>query len=194
MPRSAAWPEAVRRRLDRGDHSPRRLASNLANDFPELLDRFVVACVNDGRIPTLAPEDCPLPLKRGEIAHAVVAAELLKEVVDREWQGRSSGVSFRIVRGVRYHVGSSRGRSVVVGSHIEVADRGPLIITSQRAVFQGSRRSLEFAYPKLLDITPYSDGVRLAVSNRQSSSILRIARGSQSAVATITAAASALAE
>lgn len=164
--------------------------ARLASEFPDLLDRLVVACVNDGRIPRL--DDCPVPLKRGEVGHATVAAELLKEVAVSEWQGRSSGVSFRIASGVRYHVGSTRGRSVVVGSRIEVADSGMLTVTSQRAVFQGSKRSLEFAYPKLLDITPYSDGVRLAVSNRQTPSIFRIPRGSQGVVATINAAAALL--
>ena len=36
-------------------------------------------------------------------------AHLMKEVVDREWQGRSSGFSFRIAKGVRYRVGSRAG-------------------------------------------------------------------------------------
>lgn len=167
-------------------------STRLASGFPDILDRLAVTRVNDGRIPTL--DDGPLPLKRGETAHAIVAGQLLKEVAVREYRGGYSGFSFQIVKGVRYHVGSTRDRSVVVGTQVEVADTGLLEVTSHRAVFLGSKRSLEFAYPKLLDITPYSDGIRLAVSNRQTPSVFKIPHGSQAVAAIITAAAAALLE
>jgi hypothetical protein len=94
-----------------------------------------VARVNDGRMPQL--DNPQILLKRGETAHLALAAQLLNEVVDREFRGGSRGVSFRIAPGVRYRVGSFRGHSVVTGSYMQAIDSGTLTITSQRAVYTG---------------------------------------------------------
>ncbi len=158
--------------------------------FADILDDLLIARVNDGRLPEL--EDSPLVRKRNEVVHATMGARLLKEVVLREYRGAYSGFSFRVMKGVRYHTGGTRGHSVVVGSRMEVSDDGVLVLTSQRAVFLGSKRSLEFAYPKLLDIHVYSDGIRLAVSNRQTPSVFELDGNSDVIAAILNAAAARL--
>jgi len=164
--------------------------ARMVSEFGGLLNRLVVAKVNDGRLPTL--QESPVILKKGEVAHATMNARLLKEAVLREYRGGYGGFSFRIVKGVRYYTGRTRGHSVVVGSRMEIADSGPLTVTSQRAVFLGSKRSLEFAYGKLLDIHVFSDGIRLAVSNRQTPSTFQLDGSSDLIAAVINAAAQKL--
>jgi hypothetical protein len=39
-------------------------------------------------------------------------------------------------------------------------------VTSQRTLFQGSRKTQECRYDKLVGLQPYTDAVQLSVSNR----------------------------
>lgn len=150
-----------------------------------ILNRLVVARVNDGRLPVI---DSPMLMtKKDEVVHLETQAILLKEVAIREYRGGYSGVSFRIAKGVRYHTGGSRGRVEVVGTELQAADAGALSISSKRAVFMGSKRSIEFAYAKLLNIDVFTDGIRFHVSNRQTSHLFRLDSGDVAA-ATLNAA------
>jgi hypothetical protein len=139
-------------------------------DLPQLAHSVMLAKIADGRLPEL--DQHQMIAKSGEIVHAEFPCKLAKEVVEREWQGGSRGVSIPLGHGVRYRAGAVRGRSVTVGSHLEIADTGVLTVTSQRAVFQGSRKTLEHAYPKLIGMQLYSDAVVLSVSNRQKPSTI----------------------
>lgn len=140
-----------------------------------------IARVNDGRVPVL---DTPvIILKRNETAHLQVGAELLKEVAIREYKGGSQGVSFRIAKGVSYRVGSHRGTMQVVGTRLESADTGPLTITSQRAVFTGTRKTVEVRFDKLLSMNVYQDALQFHVSNRQTPSLFKVDSGPMVAAA-----------
>jgi hypothetical protein len=161
------------------------LTQRVIEQDPGLWTHLIVARINDGRLPELAPEMVNIRLKPGEMAHASVSAALLKEVAVKEWRGRSQGVSFRVTKGVRYRVGASRGRLVTVGSQVVTDDVGPLYVTSTRCVFTGRRRALEFDYKKLLDVHLYTDGLGLAVSNRQATSTFRISGASGEVIAAI---------
>jgi hypothetical protein len=116
-------------------------------------------------------------MKRGERAHLQVPADLMKEVVLREYRAGYSGFSFRIAKGVRFHTGGVRGRSVVVGTELQVSDSGVLVITSQRAVFKGLRRAIESNYAKLVGLNVFVDGIQIHVSNRQTAPLFRVPNG-----------------
>jgi hypothetical protein len=107
----------------------------------------------------------------------------MKEVVDREMRGGSSGVSVRIAKGVSYRVGQVRAHSVVVGTHLEAQDSGHLVVTDRRAVFMGTKKTLEFRRDRLVGLGQYADGLRLSVSNRQTASLSRFAQGSSPTIA-----------
>jgi hypothetical protein len=105
------------------------------SDFQQhdLYARLQVAKLNDGRLPVVeAPR---LMAKRGEVVHLEAPAALMHEVAVREWRGGSQGFSFRVAKGVRYHVGSTRGHLVTVGTQLQNADTGVLSVTNQRAAF-----------------------------------------------------------
>ena len=137
--------------------------------------QFLIAIVNDGRMPTM--DEPTIILKKGEVQHLVEPASLLKEVIQREFQAGSRGVSFRVMKGVSYRVGNTRGRMVEVGRSLEAADEGQLAITSQRVVFTGERKSIEVAYAKLLDMNVYTDGIQFHVTNRQTPTMFRVTSG-----------------
>jgi hypothetical protein len=142
--------------------------------FADLRNRVVVARVNDGRLATI--DDPRLMTKKGEVVHLEALASLMKEVAVREWQGGSSGVSFRIAKGVSYRTGGVRGKSVVVGTELQVADSGSLHVTSHRVVYMGNK-TIELPYTKLINLDVFSDGVRFHASNRQNAPLLQVESG-----------------
>ncbi len=165
--------------------SPGITTDILNNDCRPLLMRLHVAKVNDGRMPSISPTG--MILKKGEVAHLEMSASLMKEEAIREYQGGYAGVSFRVAKGVRFSTGGVRGRMVTVGTRVVVEDAGRLVATSQRALFIGQRRTVEFAYGKLASMEVFEDGVRLGVSNRQKSHLFQLESG-PAVAATINAA------
>lgn len=123
------------------------------------------------------PLPCPttLLLKPGETARCEEAAGLLKEVTDKEFHGRSQGISVPLGGGFRYRVGAARGHLVTIGKRWEVADTGVLTVTDRRTVYHGGRKTLEFGYPKLATLNVYSDALDLGVTNRQNTSSFQLA-------------------
>ncbi len=136
------------------------------NKYPAILTRIVIANANAGRFPQAAP---PLHIicKPGEEVYLESEASLLKEVADRQWQGGSSGFSFRIAKGVRYRTGNTRGHMQQVGTKIVVKDAGVLSVTSTRLVFSGRTTTQESVYSKIVNLTVFNDGLAVAVSKGQ---------------------------
>lgn len=93
-----------------------------------------------------------------------------------EWKGASQGVSFPIGhvagRPVRYRVGQTRGHYVQGAPVPTAVDTGTLSITSQRVVYQGSKKSAECAFTKLLGIQHGEGGLTISVSNRQKPTVV----------------------
>lgn len=145
-----------------------------------LFEELIIARINDGRPPVI--DDAPIILKPGEIVYSAPHVALMKEVAVREMRGGSTGVSIRVAKGVTYRVGQMRARSVVVGTELQVQDTGHLVVTNQRAVFVGQKRTLEFRYDKLIGMEQFKDGLRLNVSNRQLASLFRFAGGTSPSI------------
>jgi hypothetical protein len=148
---------------------------DIASSFGDLLNRLLVCRINDGRLPEVTSPR--LIAKPGEIVHLETRAELMKEVVHREYRGGSSGVSFPIAPGVRFRTGSTRGRSVVTGTSLQAADAGVLSVTDARLVFQGQKKTQESRLDRLTGFDVYTDGIRIGVSNRQTASLYRVDSG-----------------
>ena len=153
------------------------------SELDTIMPRMVVAKVNDGRLPTV--DEPNIMLKKDEVVHAEMTSALLKTVKIREYQGGYSGVSFRIAKGVRYHTGGTKGRSVVVGTELQVQDEGVLSVTSQRAVYMGAGKTIEMPYKKLVNLNVFSDGVQFHMSNRVNPPMFRLKEGHGDVVAAI---------
>lgn len=153
----------------------------LATNNFALFEELAIAEINDGRFPVLA--DPPIMVRKGEKVYASFNADLMKEVVIREFRGGSSGISVPLGGGVRYRVGGMRGRSVVVGSELVAQDSGLLVVTSTRSVFVGQKKTLEFRNDKLVGLEQFADGLRLNVSNRQTASLFTFPPGQSPSIA-----------
>lgn len=81
-----------------------------------------------------------------------------EEKVYKSYVGQSHGVSFRVMSGVYYRVGASKGYPVET-SRNEQIDVGMLGVTTQHIYFAGSKKSFRIPYKKIVSFTPYSDGI-----------------------------------
>ncbi len=112
-------------------------------------------------------------LRKDEVAYGCVKDAVLVEpkVMPGHWSGGSQGVSFRIAKGVSYRVGQSRGTFTPGVEQEATIDVGIFVITNQRCSFSGTKRSVEWAYSKLLGFSIDGPGKAVFnVSNRQKAS------------------------
>ncbi len=142
-----------------------------ASAFEDFLIRLIVARANAGRLEVV--RDPAIVLKDGEVAYLQVQASLIKEV--RRTTRAYGGFSFRLAKGVYYHVGSSGVGSV--STSLEEADRGTLTVTSGRVVYTGQRQSREMVHSKIMAVNTYDDGIEFNLSNRQNAPLFHMRKG-----------------
>ena len=124
-----------------------------------------------GELPVGTPSN--LILQKDEKCHLSIPGSLIEErVVRSNYVGGSRGVSFKIAKGVRYRVGQNRGHIQSERGMVPVSE-GYFIVTNQRIVFSGDKKSVETTFKKLIDLQVYSDAIQFAVSNRQKPVIVR---------------------
>jgi len=116
----------------------------------------------------------PVMLHNGEGVFLVAQGAALVEPkrLPGHWVGGYSGISFRVMKGVRYHVGGSRGQYVAGPEVPTPVSIGTATITSQRVVFQSGNEAREFAFSKLIGYQhdPRSPVTYFQVSNRKKAS------------------------
>lgn len=112
--------------------------------------------------------------RKGEATFAVLKGVSLIEPrrLPGTYAGRSSGYSFRVVKGVNYRIGASKGTFVQGADVPTPIDNGTAFVTNQRVVFRGDKATREWAWTKLIsldhdDALPWTS---LPVSNRQKTS------------------------
>lgn len=112
--------------------------------------------------------DVPVILQKNEVGHLYIPANLIEErVVGREYRGASKGVSVRVVKGVSFRVGQSKGRLHSEKAQISVSE-GAFVITNKRVIFSGDRKSIAHNLTKLIDMRLYDDAFQYTITNRQS--------------------------
>jgi hypothetical protein len=157
--------------------------------FRDVMDRLVIARVNDGRLPEVEPS---FMTKRSEVVHAEVPASLLKEVTIRERHGgyRYGGFSFRVAKGVRFNTGQAFPPRTAMRQEIQQEDTGILAITSLRCMFIGQGgTTVEMPYTKLVNLGLFSDAIQFHLSNRKRAPLFALGSNIEPVAAVINAAA-----
>ena len=156
----------------RQEEALRRRQAELAIERWEEQEQDLLELLEETRDFTGAT-DTALILKKGELAYQTLNGAGLIEPrrLPGSWQGRSSGYSFHVAKGVNYRIGASRGTYKQGDEVPQIIDVGTITITNQRVVFQGTKASREWAYAKLLGFQhaddPGGPWTALQVSNRQ---------------------------
>jgi len=104
-------------------------------------------------------------LHKNEIVLCALPSSLAEDKTTRQRVGGYAGYSIPVGYGVRFRVGSYRGRTI---SHeqLTTVDQGTVIVTTQRIVFNGSRRTVAIPLGKVLNTVLYRDGVDVRTDNR----------------------------
>jgi hypothetical protein len=159
-----------RRRHDRALREWRTAEATWRLEHDALTDMLDVAQHFSG-VSRAEQPDIALELHRDErLFYGFTGAGLIEpRRVPGHWQGGYSGFSFRVARGVRWHVGGTRGHYIPGAEVPTPIDTGVASITDQRVVFQGTKQTREWLFAKLLGYQ-HADNVpwtAIQVANRQ---------------------------
>ena len=169
------WEQAVQTAL--GDHLiSREEETNLADyadrfHLPqEELDRngartsviqgSVIREVVEGNLPDRQQVvgQIPFNLQKSEkLVWVFEDVSYLEERVQRERVGGAQGASIRVMRGVYYHTGGFRSRTVET-TVTEKMDVGLMGLTNKHIYFAGSSKRFRVAYSRIVAFDPFSDG------------------------------------
>ena len=83
-----------------------------------------------------------------------------QEKIEKEFVRNSGGFSFKVMKGVYYHTGRSKGHPVE-HKYMEKVAVGDLYVTNQNLIFYSTEKGVKLPYKKLVGITPYSDGIEV---------------------------------
>ena len=121
--------------------------------------------IQQGNMPTMPPIT-NLVTQKGEKVYWAEPSILAEEkVISRKYQGGSQGMSFRVMKGVSYRVGGHRGHITSETGVVAVSD-GELILTSNRVIFRGDKKSFAVKLDKILDIQLFTNGFQFSENNK----------------------------
>lgn len=118
--------------------------------------------IQQGYLPTLSING--LILKSNEVTHFLIEAGLLEErVVRRGYQGGSAGVNIRVAKGVNFRVGQQKGRMISETGIVEI-DTGSFVVTNQRVMFVGSKKSFSYPFNQLIGYQVFTNGIDISTA------------------------------
>lgn len=172
----AGWEQAVETALD--DHL---ITEEEEGHLAQFADRFhlsedeldrngartsviqgsVIREVVEGNLPQRqqAIGNVPFNLQKSEtLVWVFDNVSYLEERVRRERVGGAQGASIRVMRGVYYHTGGFRSRTVET-TVTQKLDVGLMGLTNKHIYFAGSSKKFRVAYNRIVTFDPYSDGI-----------------------------------
>ena len=81
-----------------------------------------------------------------------------EEVTSREYVGGSRGASIRVMKGVHYRIGASRGH-IESRSQMQIVDNGMLAVTTKHIYFAGKTKGFRIPYEKIVSFQPFLDAI-----------------------------------
>lgn len=107
------------------------------------------------------PLPVPIITAKNEIALWIYNdVSYYQEKIEKEFVGRHGGFSFKIIKGVYYRTGQSRGKPIE-HSYMDRIGIGQLIITNQNIIFYSQIKSVKIPFKKIVGLVPYSDGIEV---------------------------------
>jgi hypothetical protein len=137
------------------------------------IEQLETAEGDPSKLPDLREQVRGLVLHGGERCFAACkGVQHLVEGRRTRYVGGSQGVSIRIAKGVRYHVGGFSGRPVTT-TFEKVNDVGDVYVTTERIVFAGGREVTSVAGKKVADVRVEGDHIWVIVENRKTPLAIR---------------------
>lgn len=134
---------------------------NIFGGYTRVAQAAVLRDLAGGKLPSRVSVagGVPVNLQRGEsIIWAFRNVEMMEDKTRREYVGRSQGVSFRVMKGVHYRIGSFKGTPIDKTERVLV-DSGMLVVTDRNIYFSGPQKSVRIPFEKVVAFHPYDNGV-----------------------------------
>lgn len=118
-------------------------------------------------MPIFLGDSSDLILKKGEMVNLTLTGVTFKEPrAVRRTSGGGGGTSFRVAKGVTIRTGTGNSKSEST-DEIKNIDTGTLTISTKRIVFSGNIKTITIDLNKIINLTPYTDGIATRRSNKQ---------------------------
>jgi hypothetical protein len=101
-----------------------------------------------------------VPQKGESVLWSFTDVKYFKQATHREWVGGSHGYNVRIMKGLWYRAGSSRGHSVSTTS-MDYKGNGNLVITTRGFSFINATEAVRLSFTKVIGVETYRDGFKL---------------------------------
>ena len=125
------------------------------------LKAAVLRDVMDGKIHHVPwhEADFGIVFEKGEeVAWVFKTVSLLEHKTLKHYEGTSSGISIRVMKGVYYRVGAFKGQPVETDV-CDTVDSGSLVFTNQAIHFAGTAQKFRLLYKKIESFQAFSDGI-----------------------------------
>ncbi len=140
-------------------------------DKKELARLRLLNEIQNGNMPAVTVSN--VVLFKGETPFWVEPVDLIEEkVIRRHYSGGSSGMSFRVMKGVSYRVGGHRG-TLQSETGLVVVSSGNMIITSKRIIMTGDRKSFAIKLNNLLNTELFTNAIYLSENGKSSQRLIR---------------------
>lgn len=147
--------------------------------YLRLVKAAILRDLLEGKVPTRATFDMTIPVnfqKSEQLIWLFQNAEYLQPRTHTTYQGRSSGVSLRVMKGVYYRTGMFTGNPIKT-TEIATIDRGILAVTNKHLYFVGTVKSLRIPFSKIIAFQPYSDAIAVGRDGIAKQDIFKIDDG-----------------
>ena len=112
-------------------------------------------------------------LKEGEKLYFFVNTSLYQVRTRTHYEGQSSGMSFRIAKGVSYRIGEYRGKPIRQ-QYLNLEGNGTLYITNQRVIFNGVR-NITYKWKDVIQVLSFPpDGISFSAENKVKFYLLKL--------------------
>lgn len=114
----------------------------------------------EGNIPNrFHSSDMPFNFQKSEAVIWVFdSVNYYEDKTRRQYAGGSSGVSFRVAKGVYFRTGGFRGHPVETTERVHMGT-GIMAVTNKHIYFSGSQKTFRVRLDKIVSFMPFSDGV-----------------------------------
>lgn len=137
---------------------------NANQSLEKVVQSKVLQDILQGKVPTPNIKilgDFPFLLGKGEnLIWLFRNITLHQQKVQREYVGRTHGMSFRVMKGVYYRTGGFKGHPVET-TIMQRIGMGSVCLTDKNLYFASPEKSLKIPYSKVLSIESYSNGIGL---------------------------------
>jgi len=112
-------------------------------------------------LPQYERSDYPgVNFQKSEAPFLSITAGYFKEKTKTHYEGGSTGVSFRVMRGVWIRKSAFKGFPIK-SDYMNFEDVGNIILTNKHLYFKGQTKSFRIRLNKLVDMTPFENGIQI---------------------------------